>query len=59
MPASKKTAAKKSPAKKAATEEAAEDDLGDELGEDVLKLAYDQLARRFDERHGGFGDSRV
>lgn len=27
---------------------------GEELGEDVLKKAYIELARRFDEEHGGF-----
>ncbi len=28
---------------------------GEELGESVLHLAYEQLADRFDEEHGGFG----
>jgi len=28
---------------------------GEELGEDMLNLAYEQLRDRFDEEHGGFG----
>jgi len=28
---------------------------GEELGEPMLRLAYEQLSERFDEEHGGFG----
>lgn len=30
---------------------------GEELGEDVLHAAYEQLLEMFDEQHGGFGDA--
>ncbi len=30
---------------------------GEELGEDILHAAYEQLLEMFDERHGGFGDA--
>jgi uncharacterized protein YyaL (SSP411 family) len=30
---------------------------GEELGETTIRTAYDQLAQRFDERHGGFGST--
>jgi len=33
------------------------DAAGEEPDESTLKLAYEQLADRFDERHGGFGDA--
>ncbi|MFX1521026.1 MAG: thioredoxin domain-containing protein [Promethearchaeota archaeon] len=31
--------------------------LGEELGEDMLKIAYDSLRGRFDEEYGGFSDA--
>ena len=37
--------------------EASHDGPGEELGETTLRTAYDQLAQRFDDQHGGFGST--
>ena len=39
----------------AALQKASQDTPGQELGEPILHLAYDQLTERFDAFHGGFG----
>jgi uncharacterized protein YyaL (SSP411 family) len=41
----------------AALQEYSGNEAGGELGEVTLKTAYEQLAHRFDEQHGGFGDA--
>ncbi|GAI41173.1 unnamed protein product, partial [marine sediment metagenome] len=39
----------------AALQQVSQDAPGEELDETTLDLAYEQLAKRFDEQHGGFG----
>ncbi len=39
----------------AALQQVSQDASGEELDETTLDLAYEQLAKRFDEQHGGFG----
>jgi len=39
----------------AALQQVSQDAPGEELDETALDLAYEQLAKRFDEQHGGFG----
>jgi len=41
----------------AALQQLSQDAPGEELDESTLRLAYEQLARRFDEQHGGFGSA--
>jgi len=41
----------------AALQQMAQDEPGEALDESTLKLAYEQLADRFDEQHGGFGNA--
>jgi uncharacterized protein YyaL (SSP411 family) len=41
----------------AALKQIPDDSPGDKLGKDVPEGAYQQLAYRFDEKHGGFGDA--
>ena len=41
----------------AALQKATQDAPGQELGEPILHLAYDQLTERFDVLHGGFGNA--
>jgi uncharacterized protein YyaL (SSP411 family) len=41
----------------AALQRGSKDSEGEELGKSTLKVAYQQLAQSFDNRHGGFGDA--
>jgi hypothetical protein len=40
-----------------ALNQVSKDSVGEELGEDMLKLAYNSLRGRFDEEYGGFSDA--
>lgn len=41
----------------AALQQASHESPGEQPGESTLELAYEQLAKRFDERHAGFGNA--
>ncbi len=41
----------------AALQQVSQDAFGEELDETTLDLAYEQLAKRFDEQHSGFGSA--